>query len=473
MLGLSPAAELPLSAAKLQEPIIQRLLSLAILAATPLMVLAQEPTIGGCQVFPSNNVWNTPIDKLPVDAHSATYVSTIGTSDPLHPDYGAGGGIPYTLVNGSQPKLSLGFKYQSDPGPYPIPSNVAIESGSDAHAIIVDTTNCVLYELFELQKLSNGSWYAGSGAIFNLNSNALRPNGWTSADAAGFPMLPGLVRYDEVISGHIDHAIAFTAPQTRNSYIWPARHAASSLSGAQYPQFGQRFRLKADYDISSFPPHVQVILQALKTYGMLLADNGTSWHIAGVGDPRWNDDEMHQLTKVVGADFEAVDESSLMVNVNSAQAGAPSGNNSASGWVNLVSKNSGKCLDLTGGPSATFEGDHTQQWACVGGTNQEFQLTAVSGGYKITVRSSGLQLDVSGGPSALGNGTIVQQWPYWGGSNEIWTMKKTSDGYYSFVATSSGKCLDVRAISKSDGAVVQQWTCSGNDNQKWSLVPAS
>ncbi len=455
------------------EHTIRRLLFVSILAGLPGLLTAQQPTLGGCQVFPSNNVWNTPIDNLPVDASSATYVSTIGPSDPLHPDYGAGGGIPYTLVPGSQPKVNVSFRYLSDAGPYPIPANVAIEPGSDGHALIVDTTNCVLYELFALARQSDGSWTAGSGAIFSLNSNQLRPDGWTSADAAGLPMLPGLVRYDEVISGHIGHALRFTAPQTRDSHIWPARHDASSLTGTQYPQFGQRFRLKAGFDISSFPPHVQVILQALKTYGMILADNGTSWHIGGVGDPRWDDDEMHQLTKLVGADFEAVNETSLMVNNSSAQAGGQVAPPAVpTGWVNIVSKNSGKCLDVTGGPAGTWEGDGLQQWACLGETNQEFQLSAVNGGYKITARNSGLQLDVRGGPAALIDGVLVQQWPYWGGANEIWSVSQNADLSFSIVARSSDKCLDVQGISTADGALIQQWSCWGGDNQKWTFVPA-
>ena len=220
------------------EHIIQRLLLLTTLAALPQWILAQTPTLTGCPVFPSNNIWNTPINTLPLDANSATYVSTIGPTDPLHPDYGVGGGTDYTLVSGSQSKVDVTFNYQSDPGPYPIPANVAIESGPDHHALIVDTTNCILYELFALQHLSDGSWHAGSGAIFPMTSNQLRPSGWTSADAAGLPMLPGLVLYDEVLSGHIDHALRFTAPQTRNTWIWPARHEASRLSGTQYPPWG-------------------------------------------------------------------------------------------------------------------------------------------------------------------------------------------------------------------------------------------
>ena len=418
-------------------------------------------------------------------ANSGTLVGTIGTSNPLHPDYGAGGGFFYNLVPGSQPKVPVTLRYISDPGPYPIPANVAIENASDGHSIIVDTTNCILYELFDLVKQSNGSWLAGSGAIFPLTSNQLIPNGYTSADAAGLPILPGLVRYDEVLAGHIDHAIRFTAPQTRNTYIWPARHSASALTGTQYPQFGQRFRLKADFDISSFPAHVQVILQAMKTYGIMLADNGASWHIAGVGDSRWNDDEMHQMTRVVGADFEAVDESSLIVNPDSGQAGTganaapppppPTGPSTGvpAGWVNVISENSGKCLDMSGGPSAIRVGVLAQQWTCVGGTNQEFQFAPVTGGYKITARSSGLQLDIIGGPVRVVNGVLLQQYPYWGGSNEIFKVLPTAEGHYTIRPLNSGLCLDVSQISRLDGALIQQWSCNGNKNQDWSFVPAN
>ncbi len=449
----------------------------------PNFVFAQSPTLGGCPVFPSNNVWNTPIDKLPVDANSATYVNTIGPSMPLHPDYGAGGGIPYNFVPGTQPKVAVTFNYGSDPGPYPIPANPLTEGGSDNHSLIIDTTNCILYELFALQKESDGSWHAGSGAIFNLNSNALRPDGWTSADAAGLPILPGLVRYDEVMSGHINHAIRFTAPQTRTTYIWPARHSASALTGSQYPQFGQRFRLKANFDISSFPQQVQVILQAMKTYGIILADNGASWHIAGVGDTRWNDDTMHQMTKVIGADFEAVDESSLMVNYNSGQAATPgspappppppTGGQIPTGYVNVVSKNSGKCLDITGGPSATANGILVQQWTCLNGTNQAFEFIPVTGGYTITAQSSQKQLDVRGGQGAVSNGTPIQQWAYWGGRNEIFSVTSTSDGYYTISPLSSRLCLNVSGNSQQNGAQIIQYSCVATDNEKWSFIPAS
>ncbi len=297
---------------------------LTLLTATSGLISAQSPAVGGCSIFPADNVWNVPIDTLPVDSNSAAYVASMNaTNDRLHPDFGHGtpatGGIPYNLVTRRQPKVTVPFYYGGDPGPYPIPDDVYIETGSDHHAIMVDTGTCELYEIFNLTG-GPGSWAGGSGAIWSLNSDALRPDGLTSADAAGLPILPGLVRYDEVASGVILHAIRVTADHTRGAHIWPARHDASSLTGSEYPPMGQRFRLKASFDISSYPAPVQVILQALKTYGMILADNGTSWHISGVGDEGWNDDTMHAMTNVTGDNFEAVDESGLMVDYNSGQA---------------------------------------------------------------------------------------------------------------------------------------------------------
>jgi hypothetical protein len=230
----------------------------------------------------------------------------------------------------TQPGVLVNFDYadESDPGPYPIPPDAPIEGGTgsdgDRHVLVVERDKCVLYELFYAWPQNGGSsWQAGSGAEFDLSSNALRPSGWTSADAAGLPILPGLVRYDEVAAGEIRHALRFTAPQTRRDYIWPARHYASDLTAANYPPMGQRFRLKAGFDLSGFSPEVQVILRALKKYGMFLADNGSGWYISGAHDPRWDDEVLGELKQLRGTDFEAVDESSLMVNPNSGQVSAP------------------------------------------------------------------------------------------------------------------------------------------------------
>jgi hypothetical protein len=290
------------------------------------------PTLAGCPIFPVSNVWNTRIDLLPIDPRSADYINAIGPGTGLHPDFGSGTwdggpiGIPYAIVPGGQPPLPVTFDYagESDPGPYPIPPDPPIEggpgSGGDRHVLLVDAGNCVLYELYAAYPQPDGSWHAGSGAVFDLRGNALRPATWTSADAAGLPILPGLVRYDEVAAGAIRHALRFTVVHTRNEFIWPARHQASSSSDPAYPPMGQRFRLKAGFDVSGFPTSVQVILAALKFYGMIVADNGSNWYISGAPDERWNNDELHALSRVHGSDFEAVDESSLIVDPNSAQA---------------------------------------------------------------------------------------------------------------------------------------------------------
>lgn len=289
-------------------------------------------TVGGCPLFPSNNIWNTDISNLPVDPNSANYIAAIGLSGHLHPDFGSGLynggpiGIPYVVVPGSQPGVPVSFQYasESDPGPYPIPSNAPVEGGpqsnGDRHVIVVDSGNCKDYEMFAAYPQSNGIWQAGSGAVFSLTSNALRPSTWTSADAAGLPILPGLVRYDEVATGVISHSIRFTVNQTRNTFIWPARHEASSSSDPNLPPMGLRLRLKANVNISSFSPINQIILTALKHYGMFVADNGASWFISGAPDNRWNNDDLHALTTIPGSDFEVVNESSLEVNPNSAQA---------------------------------------------------------------------------------------------------------------------------------------------------------
>jgi hypothetical protein len=305
-----------------------RIIALAlILVAAP---LCAQPTIGACPVLPANNVWNAPINQLPVSANSATLVATIGTGVTLHADFGSGTwdggpiGIPFITVPGTQTKYPATFQYadQSDPGPYAIPLTAPIEGGSastgDRHAIAVDTDNCILYELWSAQPQA-ASWQAGSGAIFNLKSNTLRPSGWTSADAAGLPVFPGLVKYDEVAAGVIQHAIRLTVPQTLDAFVWPARHFASSLTSTAYPAMGQRFRLRASFDISGFPADCQVILQALKTYGMFVADNGSAWFISGAPDPRWSSD-LSTLSQVVGSDFEAVDDTGFMVNANTGQA---------------------------------------------------------------------------------------------------------------------------------------------------------
>lgn len=302
---------------------------------------AQGPTLAGCRVFPPDHAWNTPIDTLPVDSASSAYIRSIGIDRHFHADFGSGLwdggpiGIPFVVVPGSQPGVPISFEYddESDPGlspggSYPIPDNPPIEGGpssdGDRHILILDKDHCKLYEVYAAYPQSGGSWTAGSGAVYDLNSYALRPDGWTSADAAGLAILPGLVRYDEVASGEIRHAIRFTAPSTRDgTYIWPARHHASDDSNPSLPAMGQRFRLRADYDISGFSPEVQVILKAMKKYGIMLADNGSAWYLSGAPDERWDNDMLHELDVLTGRDMEAVDVSGLIIDPNSGQSRQP------------------------------------------------------------------------------------------------------------------------------------------------------
>ena len=275
-----------------------------------------------CPTFPKNNQWNLPVNKLPVLGNSDAMVAKIGADRPVHADFGSGTygggpiGIPYVNVSPHQHKSRVSFDYadESNKGPYPIPRNVPIEGGrqsdGDRHAILVDRTHCRLYELYALYPNGSG-WKAGSGAIWNLRSNAVRPAGWTSADAAGLPILPGLARYDEVARGVIDHALRFTAERTRRAYVYPARHYASDLTDPALPPMGTRVRLKASFDVSGFPRQARIVLTALKRYGMVLADNGSSWYVTGAPDSRWSNDDLHTLGRVTGSDFEVVDAGSL------------------------------------------------------------------------------------------------------------------------------------------------------------------
>jgi hypothetical protein len=276
-------------------------------------------SIGSCPLFPANNFWNQTVTGLPVHPLSAAWIDSIGADTGFHMDFGSGTwnggpiGIPYNIVSGaSTPRYTVDFYYpdESDPGPYPIPNNPEIEHGSDHHILVVDTDDCTLYEIFDAEQVG-GQWYAGSGAIWDLNSNALRPEGWTSADAAGLPILPGLVRYEEVAAGAIEHALRFTVDCSADYYLWPARHIAPSGDCTTPVPFGARFRLKAGYDISGFSPQARVILQAMKTYGIVNADNGSPWYVSGVPDESWDNDALHELDVLTGSDFEAVDTSGL------------------------------------------------------------------------------------------------------------------------------------------------------------------
>lgn len=284
---------------------------------------ATGSVIANCPLFPANNIWNTRVDSLPVHPMSESWIDSIGREEGFHMDFGSGEwdggpiGIPYNVVPGSSvQKETFKFYYpdESDIGPYPLPPDPLIEYGSDHHILVVDTDTCTLYEIYDAS-FDNGQWSGGSGGIWDLNSNALRPETWTSADAAGLPIMPGLVRYDEIAAGEIKHALRFTAEETAG-YVWPARHLTSEAQDG-IPPMGAHFRLKAEFDTSGFPPEMQVILQAMKTYGIMLADNGSNWYVTGSPDERWDNEMLHLLDVLTGDDFEAVDTSGLMVDVNS------------------------------------------------------------------------------------------------------------------------------------------------------------
>src|SRR6202048_359781 len=307
------------------------LLSIAILAASPLIATvpgsvpaaaAPVPTTS-CQVFPADNVWNTDISTLPVHARSAQWLTSMAASTTnLHPDFGGPPyGFPFNVVDHTHTTASVTFQYasESDAGPYPLGSDTLIENGSDPHALIINKDTCTLYELFGLSG-SGSTWTAGSGAVFPLGSDALRPLGWTSADGAGLPVLPGVARWDEVQAGAIRHAIRFTAQQSDRSFLWPARHQAGAANNAALPPMGARFRLKSTYDISHFSTPAKVILLAMQHYGLILADNGSNWFFSGTEDAAWPDSLLSELKTIPASQFEPVDESSLMIDPNSAAA---------------------------------------------------------------------------------------------------------------------------------------------------------
>ncbi|MEA2645240.1 MAG: hypothetical protein QOE92_323 [Chloroflexota bacterium] len=294
---------------------------------------AAAPSVGGCPVYPADNVWNTDISGLPVHARSAAWTAGMGgASKHLHPDFGSSGdpsapyGIPFTVVPGSHPKVPVSFDYsdESDPGPYPLGSDTPIEGGANAdgdrHALMIDSSTCRLYELYDTHYSAGGST-AGSGAVFDLRANGpLRPSSWTSADAAGLPIFPGLLRLEEVNAGSVNHAIRFTANRTDRSFIWPARHQAGAANDPSLPPMGARFRLRASYDTSHVRPDTRAVLEAMKHYGMILADNGSDWYFTGAASNSWNDDMLDQLKAVPASAFDAIDESSLMLDQNSGQA---------------------------------------------------------------------------------------------------------------------------------------------------------
>ena len=285
------------------------------------------PALAGCPMFPADNVWNVAVDGLPKDPKSDAYIAGIGPAKPVHPDFSSNPlyGIPYMVIPaGTRPAVThFEYREESDLANYPIPPGAPVEGGgapgNDRHILLLDPRRCLLFEVFAADPQKDGSWKAGSGIRIDLTSQGLRPEGWTSADAAGLPILPGLVRYDEVASGEIRHALRFTVPHTRNEYVWPARHMASHDSNPNLPPMGERFRLRADFDVSKFSKTDQVIMVALKRYGMFLADNGSAMFLSGAPDKHWDDSDLKRLNAMKTSDFEAVDETELEMTSSSAR----------------------------------------------------------------------------------------------------------------------------------------------------------
>ena len=285
----------------------------------------------GCTLFPADDIWHADVSRLPVHARSAAWIASMGGSERrLHPDFGPNGtdqpyGIPYSVVAGSAQKVTVAFDYadESDKGPYPFGPATPIEGGSDAHALVVDKDHCTLYELYAAN-WNGGHPTAGSGAVWDLKSDNLRPAGWTSADAAGLPILPGLLRRDEVAAGDVDHAIRLTAAQTDKRFVWPARHQAGAADNQSLPPMGAWFRLKAGFDISKFRPDTQAVLRAMQRHGLILADNGSNWYFTGTSEPGWDNAMLDELKTVPAGAFDAVDTSSLMADPNSGRVASGS-----------------------------------------------------------------------------------------------------------------------------------------------------
>jgi len=296
---------------------------------------SQARPIGGCRLFPANNYWNADVSQLPVHARSRAWLSHMSTGVDLHPDFGPSYGdgpdygMPITIVDGTHPKVSVRFRYaaESDRVRYPFGNDTRIEggrnSGGDMHAIVVDKSTCRLYETWAT-RVSDNVWSAGSGATWSLSNNKLRPNGWTSADAAGLPILPGLLRWSEVKAGNVNHAIRFTTNATSTHHLWPARHDAGSQDSWNYPPMGARFRLKASFSTAGFGPGARAVIAAMKKYGLVLADNGSPWYFQGERNANWPETLIEQLKRIPASQFVAVDASLLRVSADSAATVPPS-----------------------------------------------------------------------------------------------------------------------------------------------------
>jgi hypothetical protein len=444
--------------------------------------------LGGCSLLPADNVWHARVDNLPVHPLSSAYVASLGAANPAHPDFGESedNGIPYNLVPGNSTppaNVSVLWPFTSDPGPYPIPATAVAEdpsdagpSGGDQHLIVLDTNNCILYEAFYaiLNSPAADSWSVDSISKFTLSSDALKPANWSSSNSAGTTYLPGLIRYDEVAAGHIDHAIAMTATGLSNTYVWPASRAGTSQAGAQYAPMGTRFRLKESVNTSGFSPANKIILEALKTYGAIVVDNGASWFLVGVPDARWNDSDLHNITQLTGSDFEAVDESSLEVSSSSGQV-VPGP--IPTGWVNIVNKFSGKCIQAPSGIGVVI------QSTCNGGSGQKFQFLPEAGGWDgqwLSANGNGYMITPASGspievPWALNQlGISMWTYPFVDSANWIWKPVSVGNGYFYIESLCNNLVLDnTLQTGYSDGSVIQQWAYWGGANQLWQIVPAT
>ena len=416
--------------------------------ATPPAAAAAPPALAGCPVLPADNVWNTDISTLPVNSHGAAWLASMNSGTTrLHPDFGtspdpsAPYGIPYAVVDSSHPRVNVAFDYagESDPGPYPFGADTPIEGGTsatgDRHALMIDHSSCTLYELYNAHYSSGGST-AGSGAVFNLNSNALRPASWTSADAAGLPILPGLLRPEEVAAGYVGHAIRFTAVRSDRSYLWPARHQAGSASNPALPPMGARFRLAANFDETPYSPQTRVVLEAMKHFGLMLADNGSNWYFQGAASNGWSDTLISEMKRVPASSFEAVDESSLMVRPDSGQARQPA----------------------TGGRTYTAT-------AAVTGTDGGLWVRQAGGGFiGLGGRLSGAPAVVSGPASGaqsvyIGNGTDHNLW-----------VRGTAAGWQPLTSGGAVFCLDNPSATSAGGVLYV--ACQGGDHQLWHAETA-
>ncbi|MFZ3467767.1 hypothetical protein ACODT3_38555 [Streptomyces sp. 4.24] len=292
-------------------------------ASAAAVAVSAQAREGSCETSLPDSFWRAPVDTLPVHPRSAEYVSSIGSAEPLHPDFGSGlidgrpFGIPITVSDTTVPesKVSLDYAEESDASGYRIPRNAKIENGpasdQDRHVVVWDRALCKSYELWNAQPQGDDAWHAGGGAIFDLRSHRLRPDGWTSADAAGLAILPGLVRYEEAAGGLVDHAIRITVPRSDQSYLWPARHQAGSAADPSLPPMGLRLRLKSSVDTSNLAPQAKAVAEALKKYGAIVADNGSAWYISGEENAGWDNSQLDGLKGFKGSDFEAVDASGL------------------------------------------------------------------------------------------------------------------------------------------------------------------